>query len=70
MFDVNVLGVLYATRAAVRHMLTRGSAMSSSFPARGPPRPRRGRGRLRGHKHAVTALAEGLRLSAYQEACA
>ena len=70
MFDVNVLGVLYATRAAVRHMLTRGSGdvvFVSSLAGRRVPG---GRGRLRGHKHAVTALAEGLRLSAYQEACA
>lgn len=63
MFDVNVLGVLYATRAAVRHMLERGSGdvvFISSVAGRRVPRAD---GTVyAATKHAVTAIAEGLRM--------
>jgi NADP-dependent 3-hydroxy acid dehydrogenase YdfG len=62
MFDVNVLGVLYATRAAVRHMLERGSGdvvFISSVAGKRVPRP--DGAVYAATKHAVTAIAEGLR---------
>ena len=63
MFDVNVLGVLYTTRAAVRHMLLRGSGdvvFVSSLAGRRVPRAD---GTVyAATKHAVTAIAEGLRM--------
>jgi NADP-dependent 3-hydroxy acid dehydrogenase YdfG len=62
MFEVNVLGVLYATRAAVRHMLGRGSGdvvFVSSLAGRRVPHPS---GTVyAATKHAITAVAEGLR---------
>jgi NADP-dependent 3-hydroxy acid dehydrogenase YdfG len=62
MFEVNVLGVLYATRAAVRHMLHRGSGdvvFVSSLAGRRVPHPS---GTVyAATKHAITAVAEGLR---------
>ncbi len=68
MFDVNVLGVLYATRAAVRHMLARGSGdvvFVSSLAGRRVPRA--DATVYAATKHAVTALAEGLRLDVHEK---
>ena len=63
MFEVNVLGVLYATRAAVRHMLDRGSGdivIVSSLAGRRVPTAD---GTVyAATKHALTAVAEGLRM--------
>jgi NADP-dependent 3-hydroxy acid dehydrogenase YdfG len=63
MFDVNVLGILYTTRAAVRHMLQGGSGdvvFVSSLAGRRVPRAD---GTVyAATKHAVTAIAEGLRM--------
>jgi len=63
MFEVNVLGVLHATRAAVRHMLERGSGdvvIVSSLAGRRVPRAD---GTVyAATKHALTAVAEGLRM--------
>ena len=63
MFEVNVLGVLYATRAAVRHMLERGSGdivIVSSLAGRRVPTAD---GTVyAATKHALTAVAEGLRM--------
>jgi NADP-dependent 3-hydroxy acid dehydrogenase YdfG len=63
MFEVNVLGVLYATRAAVHHMLDRGSGdvvIVSSLSGRRVPTPD---GTVyAATKHALTAVAEGLRM--------
>jgi len=66
MFEVNVLGVLYVTRAAVRHMLGRGSGdviFVSSLAGRRVPRAD---GTVYAStKHALTALAEGLRMEVH-----
>ena len=66
MFDVNVLGALYATRAAVRHMLARGSGdvvFVSSIAGRRVPRAD---GTVyAATKHAITAVAEGLRMDVH-----
>ena len=63
MFDVNVLGVLYLTRAAVRRMLERGAGdivFVSSLAGRRVPRAD---GTVyAATKHAITAVAEGLRM--------
>ena len=63
MFDVNVLGVLYATRAAAQRMLSQGSGdivFISSVAGRRVPRPD---GTVyAATKHAITAVAEGLRM--------
>jgi NADP-dependent 3-hydroxy acid dehydrogenase YdfG len=63
MFEVNVLGVLHATRAAVRHMLDRGSGdivIVSSLAGRRVPTAD---GTVyAATKHALTAVAEGLRM--------
>jgi NADP-dependent 3-hydroxy acid dehydrogenase YdfG len=68
MFDVNVLGVLYSTRAAVRHMLARGTGdvvFVSSLAGRRVPAPD---GTVyAATKHAITALAEGLRLDVHEK---
>ena len=62
MFDVNVLGTLYATQAAVRHMLERRSGhivFVSSVAGRRVPHAH---GTVySATKHAITAIAEGLR---------
>ena len=63
MFDVNVLGVLYATRAATRHMLGRGSGdvvFISSLAGRRVPRA--DGAVYAATKHAITAISEGLRM--------
>ena len=63
MFEVNVLGVLYTTHAAVRPMLERGSGdvvIVSSLAGRRVPRAD---GTVyAATKHALTAVAEGLRM--------
>ena len=68
MFDVNVLGVLYSTRAAVRHMLARGTGdvvFVSSLAGRRVPAPD---GTVyAATKHAITAVAEGLRLDVHEK---
>ena len=68
MFDVNVLGVLYATRAAVRRMLERGSGdivFVSSLAGRRVPRAD---GTVyAATKHALTAVAEGLRMDVHEK---
>ncbi len=66
MFEVHVLGVLYATRAALRQMLGRGSGdviLVSSLAGR---RVHRADGAVyAATKHALTALAEGLRMDVH-----
>jgi NADP-dependent 3-hydroxy acid dehydrogenase YdfG len=66
MFGVNVLGVLYTTRAAVRHMLARGSGdvvFVSSLAGRRVPAAD---GTVyAATKHAITAVAEGLRMDVH-----
>ncbi|MFL5992643.1 MAG: SDR family oxidoreductase, partial [Rubrobacteraceae bacterium] len=68
MFDVNVLGVLYLTRAAARHMLARGTGdvvFVSSLAGRRVPAPD---GTVyAATKHAITAVAEGLRLDVHEK---
>ncbi len=68
MFDVNVLGVLYVTRAAVRRMLERGSGdivFVSSLAGRRVPRAD---GTVyAATKHAITAVAEGLRMDVHEK---
>jgi NADP-dependent 3-hydroxy acid dehydrogenase YdfG len=68
MFEVNVLGVLYSTRAAVRHMLARGNGdivFVSSLAGRRVPAPD---GTVyAATKHAITAIAEGLRLDVHEK---
>ena len=68
MFDVNVLGVLYTTRAAVRQMLRQGSGdvvFVSSLAGRRVPRAD---GTVyAATKHAVNALAEGLRMDVHEK---
>lgn len=68
MFDVNVLGGLYTTRAAIRHMVERGSGdvvFISSVAGRRVPR---GDGIVyAATKHAITAIAEGLRMDVSQQ---
>jgi NADP-dependent 3-hydroxy acid dehydrogenase YdfG len=68
MFDVNVLGVLYLTRAAVRQMLRQGSGdvvFVSSLAGRRVPRAD---GTVyAATKHAITAIAEGLRMDVHQK---
>lgn len=63
MFDVNVLGVLYTTRAAIRHMLPRGSGdvvFISSVAGRRVPNTY---GTVyAATKHALSAISEGLRM--------
>jgi NADP-dependent 3-hydroxy acid dehydrogenase YdfG len=67
MFEVNVLGVLYVTRAAIRHMLGRGSGdviFVSSLAGRRVPRAD---GTIyAATKHALTAIAEGLRMEVHK----
>lgn len=63
MFDVNVLGVLYTTRPAIRYMLDRDSGdvvFISSVAGRKVPRP--DATVYAATKHAITALAEGMRM--------
>ena len=68
MFEVNVLGVLHVTRAAVRYMLGRGSGdviFVSSLAGRRVPRSD---GTVyAATKHALTAVAEGLRMELHKE---
>jgi NADP-dependent 3-hydroxy acid dehydrogenase YdfG len=68
MFEVNVLGVLYTARAAVRHMLARGSGdvvLVSSLAGRRVPGAE---GTVyAATKHALTAVAEGLRMDVHDK---
>ena len=68
MFEVNVLGVLYTTRAAVRQMLHGGSGdivFISSLAGRRVPRAD---GTVyAATKHAVNAIAEGLRMDVHEK---
>jgi NADP-dependent 3-hydroxy acid dehydrogenase YdfG len=68
MFDVNVLGVLYLTRAAVRQMLRQGAGdvvFVSSLAGRRVPRAD---GTVyAATKHAVNAIAEGLRMDVHEK---
>jgi NADP-dependent 3-hydroxy acid dehydrogenase YdfG len=68
MFDVNVLGVLYVTRAAVRQMLRQGAGdlvFVSSLAGRRVPRAD---GTVyAATKHAVNAIAEGLRMDVHEK---
>jgi NADP-dependent 3-hydroxy acid dehydrogenase YdfG len=68
MFDVNVLGVLYSTRAAVRQMLRQGAGdvlFISSLAGRRVPRAD---GTVyAATKHAVNAIAEGLRMDVHEK---
>ncbi len=68
MFDVNVLGVLYTTRAAVRQMLRQGSGdvvFVSSIAGRRVPRAD---GTVyAATKHAVNAIVEGLRMDVHEK---
>jgi NADP-dependent 3-hydroxy acid dehydrogenase YdfG len=66
MFEVNVLGALYAIRAALRHMLRSGSGdviIVSSLAGRRVPRT--DGAVYAATKHALTALAEGLRMEVH-----
>ena len=63
MFDVNVLGVLYVTQAAVRGMSPQASGhvvFVSSLAARRVPSPEASV--YAATKHAITAIVEGLRM--------
>jgi NADP-dependent 3-hydroxy acid dehydrogenase YdfG len=63
MFDVNVLGVLYTTQAAVRRMLRQGSGhivFLSSLAARRVPTSEASV--YAATKHAIIAVVEGLRM--------
>jgi clavulanate-9-aldehyde reductase len=68
LFEVNVLGVLYTTRAAVRQMLHAGSGdivFVSSLAGRRVPRAD---GTVyAATKHAVNAIAEGLRMDVHDK---
>ena len=68
MFDVNVLGVLYTTRAAVRQMLRQGAGdvvFVSSLAGRRVPRAD---GTVyAATKHALSAVAEGLRMDVHDK---
>ena len=68
MFDVNVLGALYTTRATVRQMLRQGSGevvFVSSLAGRRVPRAD---GTVyAATKHAITAVAEGLRMDVHEK---
>jgi NADP-dependent 3-hydroxy acid dehydrogenase YdfG len=66
MFDLNVLGVLYATRAAVPQMLRQGAGdvvFISSLAGRRVPRA--DATVYAATKHAITAVAEGLRMDVH-----
>ena len=67
MFEVNVLGVLYLTRAAVRLMLRQGAGdvvFISSLSGRRVPRA--DSTVYAATKHAITAVAEGLRMDVHK----
>jgi NADP-dependent 3-hydroxy acid dehydrogenase YdfG len=67
MFEVNVLGVLYTTRAGVRRMLRQGSGhiiFVSSLAGRRVPRAEATV--YAATKHAITAVADGLKMELHQ----
>lgn len=62
MFDVNVLGTLYATQAVVRHMLERRTGHVVFVSSAAGRRVPHAHGTVySATKHAITAIAEGLR---------
>lgn len=68
MFEVNVLGSLYTTRTAIRHMLENGSGdvvFVSSIAGRRIPTPESTV--YAATKHALNAVAEGLRMDLTQK---
>ena len=69
MFDVNVLGVLYTTRAAVRQMLRQGAGADVVFVSSlaGRRVPRADGTVYAATKHAITAVAEGLRIDVHEK---
>jgi NADP-dependent 3-hydroxy acid dehydrogenase YdfG len=69
MFDVNVLGVLYTTRAAVRQMLRQGAGADVVFVSSlaGRRVPRADGTVYAATKHAITAVAEGLRMDVHEK---
>jgi NADP-dependent 3-hydroxy acid dehydrogenase YdfG len=69
MFDVNVLGVLYTTRAAVRQMLRQGAGANVVFVSSlaGRRVPRADGTVYAATKHAITAVAEGLRMDVHEK---
>jgi NADP-dependent 3-hydroxy acid dehydrogenase YdfG len=69
MFDVNVLGVLYTTRAAVRQMLRQGAGADVVFVSSlaGRRVPRADGTVYAATKHAITAVAEGLRMDVHEQ---
>jgi NADP-dependent 3-hydroxy acid dehydrogenase YdfG len=68
MFDVNVLGVLYTTRAAVRQMLRQGAGDVLFVSSLAGVRVPRADGTVyAATKHAVNAIAEGLRMDVHEK---
>ena len=68
MFEVNVLGALYVTRAAVHHMLERGSGDIVFISSAAGRRVPHGHGAVyAATKHAITAIAEGLRIDLHDK---
>ncbi len=68
MFEVNVLGALYVTRATVRHMLERGSGDIIFISSAAGRRVPHGHGAVyAATKHAITAIAEGLRMDLHHQ---
>ena len=69
MFDVNVLGVLDTTRAAVRQMLRQGAGADVVFVSSlaGRRVPRADGTVYAATKHAITAVAEGLRMDVHEK---
>jgi NADP-dependent 3-hydroxy acid dehydrogenase YdfG len=62
MFEVNVMGLLYATDAAIRHMKEQGSGhLVNISSVAGRKVTRDSSGVYAGTKHAVNAISEGLR---------
>ena len=68
MFDVNVLGALYVTRAAARYMLQRGSGAIVFVSSAAGRRVPHGHGAVyAATKHAITAISEGLRIDLHDK---
>src|ERR687898_654441 len=62
MFEVNVMGLLYATDAAIGHMKEQGSGQLVNISSvAGRKVTRDSSGVYAGTKHAVNAISEGLR---------
>ncbi len=68
LFEVNVLGVLYATRTAVRRMLQRDSGHVVFVPSLAGRRVSRAESTVyAATKHAITTVTEGLRMEVGQQ---